>query len=85
MQKLGPGHAQTPGHLRQIDAVVGKLLDYFETHGVSVVMLSEYGIEPVHDAVRINRFFRKQRVLRVREEEGLELLDPGRQRGVRGC
>jgi predicted AlkP superfamily pyrophosphatase or phosphodiesterase len=75
LQALGPGHTAIPGEVRKIDTVVGKLLDYFGETGVRVIVVSEYGIEPVDDSVHINRVLRQETALRVREEEGLELLD----------
>ena len=77
LQKLGPNHADIPKALREIDDVGGGLIDYFEGNGVRVVVGSEYGIEAVDDAVHINRLLRVAGGIRVRVEEGLELLDPG--------
>jgi predicted AlkP superfamily pyrophosphatase or phosphodiesterase len=80
LQKLGPGHADIPKAVAEIDSVAGKLIDSFEGDGVRVVVCSEYGIEAVDDAVHINRILREEGAIRVREEEGLELLDPGASR-----
>lgn len=77
LQKLGPGHEDMPHAVAEIDAVVGDLLDYFNRAGVRVMIVSEYGIEPVTDAVHINQMLRQADALRVREEQGLELLDAG--------
>ena len=77
LQKLGPGHREVSQHVAQIDRVVGQLLDFFDDRGVKVIVASEYGIEPVDEAVSINRVLREEGALRVREEEALELLDPG--------
>jgi predicted AlkP superfamily pyrophosphatase or phosphodiesterase len=44
---------------------------------VRVIVLSEYGIEPVSDAIAVNRALRREGALQVREEEGLEILDAG--------
>jgi hypothetical protein len=44
---------------------------------VRLVLVSEYGLEAVHDSVHINRTLRQEGLLRVREEQGLELLDAG--------
>ena len=77
LQKLGPAHADVPGHVAAIDAVVGDLLDYFDVAGVRAIVVSEYGIEPVDDALHVNRALREASLLRVREEEGGELLDAG--------
>src|SRR5690606_19227239 len=77
LQKLGPDHPDIPAHCRDVDAEVGKLLDYFRGAGVTPIIVSEYGIEAVDDAVHVNRALREAGLLRVREERGGELLDPG--------
>ena len=77
LQKLGPEHRDIPKHVREIDTVVGNLIDYFDSQGVRIILVSEYGIEAVDDSVHINRELRKADLLRVRTEQGLELLDPG--------
>lgn len=77
LQKLGPEHPDIPAAVGEIDAVAGRLIDHLRGAGVRIVLLSEYGIEPVDDAVWINRALREAGLLRVREEQGLELLDAG--------
>ncbi|MCH8804820.1 MAG: alkaline phosphatase family protein [Planctomycetes bacterium] len=77
LQKLGPDHADIPKTVVEIDAVCGDLIDHFDDRGVRLMFVSEYGIEPVDDAVHVNRMLREEGLLRVREEEGLELLDAG--------
>ena len=63
--------------LREIDAIVGDLLDSFSQRGVSVVLLSEYGITNVDMPVHLNRLFREQGWLTVKNELGREILDAG--------
>ena len=63
--------------LREIDAIVGDLIDYFSNRSVSVVLLSEYGITNVDTPVHLNRLFREQGWLTVKDELGLEILDAG--------
>jgi predicted AlkP superfamily pyrophosphatase or phosphodiesterase len=77
LQKLGPEHPSIPSEVASIDSVVGELLDYFAREGMRTMLVSEYGIEAVDDSVHINRVLRDAGMLRVREEQGLELLDPG--------
>jgi predicted AlkP superfamily pyrophosphatase or phosphodiesterase len=76
LQKLGPGHAGIPHAVAEVDAVAGDLIDYFDAQGVKVLIVSEYGIEPATAPIHINRVLRAQGGLAVREEEGLEWLDP---------
>ncbi len=75
LQKLGPDHAGVAKALAEIDQVVGELIDYFDGHGVRTMIVSEYGIEAVAEAVPINRVLRQEGAIRVREEQGRELLD----------
>ncbi|MBM3845334.1 MAG: alkaline phosphatase family protein [Verrucomicrobia bacterium] len=77
LQRLGPSHPDTAQDLREIDAIVGDLLDFFSKRGVQVVLLSEYGLVDANQPVHLNRAFREQGWLTVKEELGLELLDAG--------
>jgi predicted AlkP superfamily pyrophosphatase or phosphodiesterase len=77
LQKFGPDAAEIAPHLRQIDAICGRLIEGAVRRGQRVVVLSEYGIEAVRDAVHLNRTLREAGLLRVREELGRELLDAG--------
>lgn len=77
LQQVGPEHPSIPEAVREIDNVAGDLIDQLESRGVRVIVLSEYGIERVNEAIFINRMLREQGDLRVRFEQGLELLDPG--------
>ena len=63
--------------LRLIDGLVGDLVAFFEARAVGVVLLSEYGITDVDTPIHLNRLFRAQGWLTVKEELGLELLDAG--------
>jgi predicted AlkP superfamily pyrophosphatase or phosphodiesterase len=63
--------------LRAIDDIVGGLIDFFCAREVQVVLLSEYGITNVTTPVHLNRLFREQGWLTIKEELGLELLDCG--------
>jgi predicted AlkP superfamily pyrophosphatase or phosphodiesterase len=63
--------------LRAIDVIVGNLIDFFGKRDVQVVLLSEYGITNVDTPVHLNRLFRKQGWLAVKDELGLEILDAG--------
>lgn len=77
LQKLGPAHPDIPKYVGELDQVTGQLLDYFQGAGARTMILSEYGIEQVDDAVHINRILREDGAVSIREEQGLELLDAG--------
>jgi predicted AlkP superfamily pyrophosphatase or phosphodiesterase len=71
--------AVIPG-LRAIDDIVGSLIQFFESRGVGVILLSEYGITNVDTPVHLNRIFRERGWLSVKDELGLEILDAGASR-----
>ena len=66
--------------LREIDAIVSDLIDYFGQRDVPVVLLSEYGITNVDTPVHLNRIFRERGWLAVKDELGREILDAGASR-----
>src|SRR5262249_8081746 len=51
--------------------------ELYQSRGVRPIVVSEYGIESVSTPVHINRELRRAGLVAIREEEGLELLDPG--------
>jgi predicted AlkP superfamily pyrophosphatase or phosphodiesterase len=77
LQRLGPRHPDISQDLRQIDAIVGDLIEFFQERSVQVVLVSEYGITPVDMPVHINRLLRENHWLTIKEELGLEILDAG--------
>jgi predicted AlkP superfamily pyrophosphatase or phosphodiesterase len=77
LQRHGPAWPLLSADLRLIDAIAGDLIGYFQKRDVGVVVLSEYGISAVDRPVHLNRLFRQNGWIAVREELGLELLDCG--------
>ncbi|HEV8607428.1 MAG TPA: nucleotide pyrophosphatase/phosphodiesterase family protein [Tepidisphaeraceae bacterium] len=77
LQRWGPDDARIAGELRDLDGVVGKLVDHFRSRGARVLILSEYGIQGVSRQIHLNRVLREAGLLAVREEMGRELLDAG--------
>lgn len=77
MQRLGPNDPAISKDIRQIDQVVGNLIDAVTDQGADVMVVSEYGIEQVSGSVAINQVLRQQGLLAVRETLGWELLDYG--------
>ena len=63
--------------LREIDSIVGGLIDFFQKQMVQVVLLSEYGITNVNWPIHLNRLFRSAGWLAIKDELGLEILDCG--------
>jgi predicted AlkP superfamily pyrophosphatase or phosphodiesterase len=82
-QRTDGGGALNPAihrDLREIDSIVGGLIDFFQKQMVQVVLLSEYGITNVDWPVHLNRLFRNAGWLAIRDELGLEILDCGASR-----
>lgn len=77
LQRVGPDGPAVAQDVQEIDAVVGDLIAYYEQRGARVLVLSEYGIVPVNRPVHLNRHFRRQGWIAIREELGLEGLDAG--------
>ena len=80
LQRLGPDldHPRLQADLGEVDACCGELIEAAEMEGRRVIVVSEYGITPVTDAVPINRALRQAGLIRVRPEEfGREILDAG--------
>ena len=80
LQRLGPEDPRIHEDVRAIDEVAGSLIDHVRANGADVLVVSEYGIEPVVGHVNINRILRTNGYLEVRETLGWELLDAGASR-----
>ncbi|MCC5830975.1 MAG: alkaline phosphatase family protein [Phycisphaeraceae bacterium] len=77
LQKLGPEHEQVASQMSAIDHEAARLIQHLEQRGFQVVVLSEYGIEPVRQPVYPNRLLNEMGLLRYRVEAGRWYLDPG--------
>jgi predicted AlkP superfamily pyrophosphatase or phosphodiesterase len=80
LQRFGPNDPRIAKTLTEVDAVIAELLALAEQKRLRVVVLSEYGITPVSDAIHVNRALREAGLLQVREELGREQLDAGASR-----
>jgi predicted AlkP superfamily pyrophosphatase or phosphodiesterase len=77
LQKDGPLAPNIPAELEKIDRVASDLISFYESRGVRVLVLSEYGISPVSRPVHLNRLFREKGWLLLKNELGRETLDCG--------
>jgi predicted AlkP superfamily pyrophosphatase or phosphodiesterase len=77
LQRLGPDDSRIARDLAEIDDIVGNLIAFYEARQIKPLVVSEYGITPVSKAIHLNRLFRQQGWLTIKEELGLELLDAG--------
>jgi predicted AlkP superfamily pyrophosphatase or phosphodiesterase len=75
LQRFGPSHPRVDRSLEEIDAVAGDLIADAQRDGARVLILSEYGVTPVTTPIHVNRALREAGLLRVRVEDGGELLD----------
>jgi predicted AlkP superfamily pyrophosphatase or phosphodiesterase len=75
LQRFGPDDPRIAASLAAVDAVAGDLIADAERDGARVIVLSEYGITAVSTPIHINRALRAAGLLRVRIEDGGELLD----------
>ncbi len=76
-QRYGPEDSISRKALKDLDREAGRLASYARAQGFEVVVVSEYGIEPVSGTVYINRFLREAGYLEIRETKFGELLDFG--------
>ncbi len=77
LQRHGHHHPSIAQDLREIDAVCADLINYYESKGSKIVVLSEYGITDVSRPIHLNRLFRREGWLGIRTEQSWELLDAG--------
>ncbi|WP_339728858.1 nucleotide pyrophosphatase/phosphodiesterase family protein [Maribacter stanieri] len=77
LQRYGLDFEIISKDLQEIDTVVEQLVKHYEALNARVILLSEYGITNVNRPVHLNRILRREGMISVREERGLELLDAG--------
>ncbi|WP_258314794.1 alkaline phosphatase family protein [Streptomyces sp. Act143] len=76
LQRFGPDGRKAAAAAARLDAVLGPLLEAARRRGATVVALSEYGITRASRPVDINRALRRENLLRVHTQAGMEYLDP---------
>ncbi len=77
LQRYGPCDTRVHNDLHAIDTLAGQLIQFFEARDIQVILLSEYGITEVDQPIHLNRLFREQGWITVKDELGLEQLDCG--------
>lgn len=77
LQKFGKDFNHIGKELKAIDQLVAELVHFYENKNANVILLSEYGITDITNPIHLNRIFRKNKLIQVRTERGLELLDAG--------
>ena len=76
LQREGPNSPALAAELREVDRIVGGLLDACITRNAHPIVLSEYGIEEATQPVYLNRALREAGFLTVRNELGRDMLEP---------
>jgi len=77
LQKFGPDDPRMKAERRAIDDVAADLIESMIADDRRVLLVNEYGIMPVADAVAPNRYLRDHGMISIRMERGTELLDAG--------
>lgn len=80
LQRAGPAGPEALQAAGELDVELDRLIRHYEARATRVIVLSEYAIEPVDDAVHVNRVLHQEGLLRIRDEGGGELLDAGASR-----
>ncbi|PTH90241.1 alkaline phosphatase family protein [Streptomyces sp. A244] len=76
LQRHGPHGPHAVRAAGELDRAIGPLLADARAAGTTVVALSEYGITEVSRPVDINRALRREGLLHVYTQDGMEYLDP---------
>ncbi|GAB3171549.1 alkaline phosphatase family protein [Telluribacter humicola] len=77
LQKFGDDFSKIHKELGEVDELVAGLVRHYETKNARIILLSEYGINPVNHPIHINRILREEGTIAVRTERWYELLDAG--------
>lgn len=77
LQKYGPDFSKIQKELTEIDGLIKQLVTHYEHQQAEIILLSEYGIQPVDRPIHINRILRNEGQIAVRHERWYELLDAG--------
>lgn len=84
-QRHGPDDPRSRAAVADLDRTLGALADRARAAGRDVLVLSEYGIEPVDRPVFPNRTLRERGFLRAQTTGHGELLDAGASRAFAVC
>ncbi|HEY4278851.1 MAG TPA: nucleotide pyrophosphatase/phosphodiesterase family protein [Conexibacter sp.] len=76
LQRFGPDAPQAVEAARELDGVAGELIEFARGRGATVVVVSEYGITRANRPVDVNRMLRREGLLEVYAQDGMEYLDP---------
>ena len=77
LQKFGPDSPAMAAERAALDDVAADLIEDLMADGRRILLVNEYGITPVRDAVAPNGLLRSRGLLTIRRELGRDLLDAG--------
>jgi predicted AlkP superfamily pyrophosphatase or phosphodiesterase len=76
LQRYGPDAPEAAAAAREVDAALAPLLEAAREREAAIVVLSEYGITAARRPVDVNRALRREGLLEVYTQAGMEYLDP---------
>ena len=76
LQRYGASSPLAARAAAELDVVLAPLLDDAAAAGATVLVLSEYGITDVSRPVDLNRLLRREGLLEVHTQDGMEYLNP---------
>lgn len=76
LQRYGPDSPQAHTALRVLDDCIRRIVETAQTLEIEIILVSEYGIAPVHTPVHINQILRDAGLLVVRDGPFGETIDP---------
>ena len=85
LQRHGPEGAHLAENLRELDACAGRIIEFARSKNAKVMVVSEYGLTPVSDAVFPNRALREAGFLEVSTNAAGELIDTGASKAFAVC
>ena len=77
LQQEGPGGENVPSEFKKIEDLLEDLITYLEARDIEVMIVSEYGISEVNHPIHLNRLFRQEGWITIKDELGKEQLDLG--------
>ncbi len=75
LQRFGPNCEEALRQVAEVDRYVGLIAELARDKGIRLVLVSEYGLVPVHRPVAINRVLRQEGMLAVRDGPFGETID----------
>lgn len=85
LQRFGPNGPHLAGNLQDLDTCAATIIDHAAARGADLVFVSEYGLQPVSQALFPNRLLRGADLLTAVDNTAGELIDVGASRALAVC